>query len=76
MVETVNGGSGVDQVAAAAQPLHDFNVEYGELAPAPRKVAARLAELIDANHVTVLLVRERGTGMPTGVAVMRVQLTV
>ncbi len=72
----MNGGSGADGVAAAAQVLHDFNVEYGEPAPAPRELVARLAELIDANHVTVLLVRERGAGMPTGVAVMRVQPSV
>ena len=34
MVETVTGSSG-DGVAAAAQLLHDFNVEYDEPAPPP-----------------------------------------
>jgi hypothetical protein len=29
MVETVTGSSGRGGVAAAAQLLHDFNVEYG-----------------------------------------------
>jgi ribosomal protein S18 acetylase RimI-like enzyme len=76
MVETVNGGSGADGVVAAAQLLHDFNVEYDEPAPAPQELAARLAELIDGDHVTVLLAREHGTDTAVGVAVMRVQPSV
>jgi ribosomal protein S18 acetylase RimI-like enzyme len=76
MVETVMGSTGADGVAAAAQLLHDFNVEYDEPAPAPQELAARLAELIDGDHVTVLLVRERETGTAAGVAVMRVQPSV
>jgi ribosomal protein S18 acetylase RimI-like enzyme len=76
MVETVSGGSRADGVAAAAQLLHDFNVEYGEPAPAPQELAPRLAELIDGDHVTVLLAREQERGMPAGVAVMRVQPSV
>jgi hypothetical protein len=35
MVETVTRSSGGDGVAAAAQLLHDFNVEYDEPAPSP-----------------------------------------
>jgi ribosomal protein S18 acetylase RimI-like enzyme len=76
MVETVNSGSGADGVVAAAQLLHDFNVEYDEPAPAPQELAARLAELIDGDHVTVLLAREHGTDTAVGVAVMRVQPSV
>ena len=76
MVETVNGSPGADGVAAAGQLLHDFNVEYGEPAPAPQELAARLAELIVGDEVTVLLAREQETGLPVGVAVMRVQPSV
>jgi hypothetical protein len=35
MVETVTGSSSGGGVAAAAQLLHDFNVEYDEPAPPP-----------------------------------------
>ena len=76
MVETVTGSSGSDGVAAAAQLLHDFNLEYDEPAPEPHELAARLAELIDGDHVTVLLAREGATGTAAGVAVMRVQPSV
>jgi len=75
VVVTVNGGSGADRVAAA-QLLHDFNVEYGEPAPPPQELAARLAELIAGGQVTVLLARERETGAAVGVVVMRVQPSV
>jgi ribosomal protein S18 acetylase RimI-like enzyme len=79
MVETVTGRSHEDHVAAA-QLLHDFNVEYGEPAPPPRELAARLAELVAGDHVTVLLAREHesdaAAGAAVGVAVMRVQPSV
>ncbi|HET8984035.1 MAG TPA: GNAT family N-acetyltransferase, partial [Pedococcus sp.] len=52
------------------------NVEYDEPAPAPQELAARLAELIVGDHVTVLLAREHETGTAVGVAVMRVQPSV
>ena len=76
MIETVNVSSGTDGVAAAAQLLHDFNVEYDEPAPPPPELAARLEELIVGGHVTVLLAREHEAGTPVGVAVMRVQPSV
>ncbi len=60
MVETVTGSSGGDGFAAAAQLLHDFNEEYGESAPPPDELSARLADLVSGDHVTVLLARERG----------------
>jgi ribosomal protein S18 acetylase RimI-like enzyme len=75
MVETVAGTSG-DGVAAAAQLLHDFNVEYDEPAPPPGELAARLAELLGSGQVTVLLARAHETGEAIGVAVMRVQPSV
>jgi ribosomal protein S18 acetylase RimI-like enzyme len=73
MVETVTGSSSSDGLAAAAQLLHDFNREYDEPAPPPDELAARLADLVDGEHVTVLLARADDTGAPVGVAVMRVQ---
>ena len=75
MVETVTGSSRGDGVAAA-QLLHDFNCENDEPAPAPHELPARLAELIEGEHVTVLLAREDETGVGVGVAVMRVQPSV
>ncbi|MGH3479427.1 MAG: GNAT family N-acetyltransferase [Nocardioidaceae bacterium] len=76
MVETVTGSSGGDGVAAAAQLLHDFNVEYDEPAPPPDQLAVRLAELVEGDHLTVLLARAHETGAAVGVAVMRVQPSV
>jgi len=76
MVETVTGSSSNDGLADAARLLHDFNVEYDEPAPPPVELAARLAELIEGDHVTVLLVRAHGTGQAIGVAVMRMQRSV
>ena len=76
MVEMVTGSSGAEGVAAAARLLHDFNVEYGEPAPAPQELAARLADLIVGDDVTVLLAREHETGKAVGVAVLRVQPSV
>jgi ribosomal protein S18 acetylase RimI-like enzyme len=66
-------GDAAEDGLAAARLLHDFNREYGEPAPPPQELAARLAELVEKGHVTVLLARERETGAPVGVAVMRVQ---
>ncbi len=76
MVETITGSSGGDGVVAAAHLLHDFNVEYDEPAPPPEELATRLAELIADDHVTVLLARADGTGVPVGVAVLRLQPSV
>ena len=76
MVETVTGRSAGAGVAAAAQLLHDFNVEYDEPSPPPDELAVRLAELIEGRHVTVLIARAREDGAAVGVAVMRVQPSV
>ena len=69
MVETVTGSS--DGLPAAAQLLHDFNVEYDEPSPPPEQVAARLKELIEQGDVVVLLARSEDADV--GVAVLRVQ---
>lgn len=76
MVETLTGRSGGDRFAAAAQLLHDFNLEYDEPTPPPDELADRLAELVGGGHVTVMLARARETGEAIGVAVMRVQPSV
>jgi ribosomal protein S18 acetylase RimI-like enzyme len=73
VIESVTGTSGGDGLAAAGQLLHDFNTEYDEPAPPPAELAARLAELLGGNQVTVLLARTERTGRPVGVAVMRLQ---
>lgn len=75
MIETVTGGSD-DGLSAAAQLLHDFNVEYDEPTPPPEELSARLAELVGSDHVTVLLARAPEAGEAVGVAVMRVQPSV
>jgi ribosomal protein S18 acetylase RimI-like enzyme len=73
MVETVIVSADGTAVAAAAQLLHDFNVEYDEPSPPPDVLGERLVELIEDDHVTVLLARARDTGDAVGVAVVRVQ---
>ena len=69
MVETVTGAEGL---AAAAQLLHDFNLEYDEPSPPPEELAGRLAELIEKDQVVVLVARAADQE-PVGVAAMRVQ---
>ena len=69
MIETITGSS--DGLAAAAQLLHDFNLEYDEPSPPPEEIAARLAQLIEQDQVVVLVAR--ADGEPVGVAAMRVQ---
>jgi ribosomal protein S18 acetylase RimI-like enzyme len=72
MAELVTADSG-GGVAAAAQLLHDFNVEYDEPAPPPAELAVRLTELIAGDHIAVLLAREQGARAGVGVAVLRIQ---
>jgi ribosomal protein S18 acetylase RimI-like enzyme len=62
-----------DGLAAAARLLHDFNEEYDEPSPPPDQLAVRLAELVEGDHITVLLARASETDAAVGVAVMRVQ---
>lgn len=76
MVETVTGASSRSALTEAAQLLHDFNVEYDKQAPTPDELAARLAQLVAADHVTVLLARTNETGPAIGFEVTRVQPSV
>jgi ribosomal protein S18 acetylase RimI-like enzyme len=71
VVETLTAGS--PRLPEAAQLLHDFNVEYGEPSPPPTELAERLAELVAAGHITVLLARD---AEPVGVAVLRLHPSV
>ncbi|MDX6324816.1 MAG: hypothetical protein QOK15_1170 [Nocardioidaceae bacterium] len=73
VVEIVTGGPDDEGIRAAARLLHDFNVEYGEPAPAPEVLAPRLAGLVGDGQVTVLLARAPEDGAAIGVAAMRVQ---
>ena len=70
MIETVTGNS--DGLAAAAQLLRDFNLEYDEPSPPPEELAGRLAQLTEQDQVVVLVARAEGE-KPVGVAAMRVQ---
>jgi ribosomal protein S18 acetylase RimI-like enzyme len=72
MIETVTMAAGDDVLDAPARLLHDFNVEYGEPAPAPVELAARLAELVATGDVAVLVARAPEDGAAVGVAVLRV----
>lgn len=75
MVERVTAES-AEALAEVAHLLHDFNVEYDEPAPPPEELAGRLADLVAAHQVTVLLARADDTGEAVGVAVLRVQPSV
>ena len=76
MAEEVSASSADDGLAAAAQLLHDFNVEYDEPSPPPDQLEIRLGDLVKGDHITVLLARAPETGAPVGVAVIRVQPSV
>lgn len=69
----MKGIPGSDGLSAAAQLLHDFNLEYGEPAPPPDELAVRLGGLIASGDSTVLLARESGTEVAIGVAMLRFQ---
>lgn len=73
MVLTVSGPAGDPDVADTADLLRAFNLEYGEPAPPVAEIAARLAELIEARHVTALIARDPETGEAVGSAVLRIQ---
>ena len=61
------------RLAEAAQLLHDFNLEYGDPSPPPDELADRLAELIAADGILVLLAADEA---PVGVAVLRLHRSI
>ncbi|MFN8196116.1 MAG: GNAT family N-acetyltransferase [Nocardioidaceae bacterium] len=70
MVETV-AASDPGGLEAAAQLLHDFNVEYDEPSPPPAELAARLEELVGGGDLVVFLAQDPDSGVAVGVAVVR-----
>ena len=54
---------------AVGRLLHDFNTEYGDVTPGPRRLAARVRQLLTEGQTMVLLA---GAG-PEGVAVLRLR---
>jgi ribosomal protein S18 acetylase RimI-like enzyme len=61
----------VEDADDIARLLYDFNTEYGEPAPEPPELAARMRELIAADTI-VLLAGEA----PDGLAVLRFRLSI
>jgi GNAT superfamily N-acetyltransferase len=59
--------AGVADAEDVGRLLHDFNTEYDEYTPGPEAMGRRLAELIEAGDVTVLVA---GPG-PDGLALLR-----
>jgi ribosomal protein S18 acetylase RimI-like enzyme len=55
--------------AVIGQLLHDFNSEYHEFTPGPRPLAERVARLLPAGEMTVLLAGDP----PRGLAVLRLR---
>lgn len=61
--------AGVEDAAAAAQLLHDFNSEYEEPTPGVAALTENLTRLLESGEATVLL----GGEGPDGIAVLRVR---
>jgi ribosomal protein S18 acetylase RimI-like enzyme len=59
--------AGVDDAAAAARLLHDFNTEFGDFTPGVEALTRRLAYLLEAEEAAILL----GGEGPHGIAVLR-----
>jgi ribosomal protein S18 acetylase RimI-like enzyme len=57
----------VDDAAAIARLLHDFNDEFDEPTPGVGRLTRRVGELLAAGEITVLLIGEA----PDGLAVLR-----
>jgi ribosomal protein S18 acetylase RimI-like enzyme len=59
--------SEVADADAIGQLLHDFNTEFDEPTPSPRRLAERVRQLLTEGEITVLLAGPR----PDGLAVLR-----
>jgi ribosomal protein S18 acetylase RimI-like enzyme len=64
--------AGPADAEAIGRLLHDFNTEYDDVTPGPRKLAERVRELIAEGQTVVLLAGEG----PDGVAVLRFALSI
>ena len=62
-----------DDAPAVGQLLHDFNREYDEPTPTPTEMAERMAELMEREDETIVLLADgpSGPGSPDGLAVLR-----
>ena len=58
---------GAADAEAIGRLLHDFNSEFDEPTPGPRRLAERVRGLLEEEELTVLL----GGGGPDGIAVLR-----
>lgn len=76
MVQVLTPSSDRGRFSAAGQLLHDFNVEYDEPAPPADELADRLAELLAADQIIVVLALDHDTDSVVGIAVLRVQPSV
>jgi ribosomal protein S18 acetylase RimI-like enzyme len=61
--------AGVDDAAAVAQLLHDFNTEYEDFTPGVPALTERLGELLADEEITVLLAGDP----PLGLALFRLR---
>jgi GNAT superfamily N-acetyltransferase len=61
-----------DDAPAIGQLLHDFNREYNEPTPTPTEMAERMAELMDGDDETIVLLTDGPEG-PDGLAVLRLR---
>ena len=59
--------AGVADAGSIGRLLHDFNSEFDEPTPGPRRLAKRIRELLDDGEITVLL----GGRGPDGLALLR-----
>jgi ribosomal protein S18 acetylase RimI-like enzyme len=57
----------LSDAASVARLLHDFNTEFGDFTPGPEALAERIAELLAAGDITVLLAGDP----PEGLALLR-----
>jgi ribosomal protein S18 acetylase RimI-like enzyme len=64
--------AGQADAEAVGRLLHDFNTEYDDVTPGPRKLAERVEALLAGGETIVLLV---GDG-PDGLAVLRLRLSI
>lgn len=72
MTETQVRRGGVEDAAAIARLLHDFNTEYDEPTPGVERLTEIVTAMFGAGEITVLLA---GAG-PDGIAVLRLRTAI
>jgi ribosomal protein S18 acetylase RimI-like enzyme len=61
----------IEDAAAIGRLLDDFNREYDDPTPGPAALAARIAALLPAGEIDVLLIESAGSDGPDGLAALR-----